>query len=101
MKKVVVLGKSEFTLGFELAGVDSSFALSESHPENTIAELMSNKEIGLIILNKDTLDSLDDDLKERISQSIEPVFLVLSEQDTNEELSMLIKKSIGVDLWNK
>jgi vacuolar-type H+-ATPase subunit F/Vma7 len=101
MKKVVILGESEFTLGFELSGVDASFKLNEENPEGTIAELISNKDIGLIILEEKTIAGFSEILREKISQSIEPVFLVLSLQDTNEELKKLIKKSIGVDLWNK
>jgi vacuolar-type H+-ATPase subunit F/Vma7 len=101
MKKVIALGASEFTLGFELSGVDASFPLSETHPEHTIQELMDNPEIGLIIIKPNVLKTLDENMREKITQSIQPVFLVLSEQDTNEELRKLIKKSIGVDLWNK
>jgi V/A-type H+/Na+-transporting ATPase subunit F len=101
MKKVVVLGENEFTLGFELAGVDCSFKLNDTHPEETINELISNREIGLIVMEEKTMAGLNETMREKLSQSIEPVFLVLSVQDTNEELRRLIKKSIGVDLWNK
>jgi V/A-type H+/Na+-transporting ATPase subunit F len=101
MKKVVVLGENEFTLGFELTGVECSYKLDEDSPEQTVNELMADKEIGLIVMEEKTMERFSETMREKLSQSIEPVFLVLSVQDTNEELRKLIKKSIGVDLWNK
>jgi len=101
MKQVAVLGNEEFILGFGLAGVGKAFILSKEHPDATVKELMSNNEIGLIILQKDTLEHLTEETKEQLANSIEPVFLTITEDDSNEEMRKLIKKSIGVDLWNK
>ncbi|MFP4403490.1 MAG: V-type ATP synthase subunit F [Candidatus Woesearchaeota archaeon] len=101
MKKIAVLGDDKFSLGFELAGIKNSFKLSRDHPEETINELMSNDDIGLVIVEEKVLDGLNEQLREKMLQSIEPVFLMISQQDTNEELKKLIKKSIGVDLWDK
>lgn len=100
MKKVLALGNNEFTLGFQLSGV-STFRLNDADPDGTIAELIANKDIGLIIVGPETVDKLGAGTKEKIMQSIEPVFLVISQQDTNGELRKLVKKSIGVDVWNK
>ncbi len=101
MKQVAVLGSQEFVLGFQLAGVGKTFELSKEHPDSTVRELMSNEEIGLIVLQEESLDKLSEDMRETVSNSIEPVFLTITEDDTNEEMRKLIKKSIGVDLWNK
>ena len=101
MKQVAALGNEEFILGFRLAGVGKAFVISEEDPDGTVRELLSNHDIGLIILQEDTLEHLAEETKERISNSIEPVFLTLTEDDSNEEMRKLIKKSIGVDLWNK
>jgi vacuolar-type H+-ATPase subunit F/Vma7 len=100
MKSVAVVGDEEFTLGFQLAGVTRAFILKE-HPDGTVRELMSNKEIGLIIIQESQLGKLSEELREQAVDSIEPVFLTITEEDTNEEMRKLIKKSIGVDLWNK
>jgi vacuolar-type H+-ATPase subunit F/Vma7 len=100
MKSVAVVGDEEFTLGFQLAGVTRAFILKEQ-PDGTVRELMSNKEIGLIIIQESQLAKLSEELREQAVDSIEPVFLTITEEDTNEEMRKLIKKSIGVDLWNK
>jgi len=101
MKQVAVLGTQEFILGFQLAGVGKAFILPKGNYENTIRELMANREIGLIILQEDTVLKLNPDFRELVTESIEPVILTITEEDTNEELRRLIKKSIGVDLWDK
>ncbi len=101
MKQVAVLGSSEFALGFQLAGVGKAFALSEENPEATVRELMNNPEIGLIILQEETIKRLTPEFRDIVNDSIEPVFLTITEEDTNVELRKLIKKSIGVDLWDK
>ena len=101
MKQVAVLGDQEFTLGFELAGVGKTFVLNKDHPDLTIKELISNKEIGLIILQEKSMESFSEETKELVTDSIEPVFLTITENDSNIEMRKLIKKSIGVDLWDK
>lgn len=100
MKQVAVLGSNEFILGFRLAGIGRAFELGEQ-PDMTIRELMSNDEIGLIILQEESLSRLSEETREKVSSSISPVFLTITEEDTNEEMRKLIKKSIGVDLWDK
>ncbi len=101
MKQVAVLGDNEFMLGFQLAGVGKAFRLSNDDPEATVRELMNNPEIGLIILQEETMNRLGEEFREVVNDSIEPVFLTITEEDTNIELRKLIKKSIGVDLWDK
>lgn len=101
MKQVAVLGDHEFNLGFQLAGVGKTFKLNKDHPDLTIKELISNTEIGLIILQEKSMESFSEETKELVTDSIEPVFLTITENDSNEEMRKLIKKSIGVDLWDK
>jgi len=100
MKQVAVLGSQQFILGFQLAGL-AAFELPREKPEATIRELMGNQDIGLIIIQEESLASLHEDFNDMVTNSIEPVVLTITEKDTNEEMRKLIKKSIGVDLWNK
>ena len=101
MKQVAVLGEHEFVLGFQLAGIGKTFELNKDHPDSTIRELMSNEKIGLIILQEESLQKLKEETREAVTDSIEPVFLTITEDDSNTEMRKLIKKSIGVDLWDK
>lgn len=101
MKDIAIVGGERFTLGFQVAGLTKAFTLSKDYPDQTIKELMDNPEIGLILMSENSYEKLSAEMKEEITNSVQPVFLVISENDSNEELSKLIKKSIGVDLWNQ
>ena len=101
MKEIAILGGTEFSLGFQIAGINNLFTIDEENPDQSIKKIMEKPEIGLVIMEEKTLDLLSEEMRDSLGQSIEPVFLTISEQDSNEEMKRLIKKSIGVDLWDK
>ncbi len=101
MKKIAILGNSEFALGFTLTGINKQYDIDEENPDKIIVEIKENKDIGLVIMHPDTLAKFSEDVREKVSSSIEPVFLTISTKDSNEEMKRLIKKSIGIDLWDK
>ncbi len=101
MKDIIIVGEEKFVMGFQIAGLNKAFSLSEEHPDNTIKELISNPDVGLIIIDQESVDKLKPETRETVLNSVEPVFLVISEGDSQDELRHMIKKSIGVDLWNK
>ncbi len=101
MKDVVVVGGTEFSIGFQIAGISKAFSLSDEDPESTLRELISNPDIGLIIMQEDSMKDISEEFREQITQSVQPVFLVISEDQSNDEMKKLIKKSIGVDVWDK
>lgn len=88
-------------LGFQIGGINKAFVLNEMHPDSTMKELISNPEVGLIITNQESIDKLSSFTREEVMNSVDPVFLIISEGDSQDELRKMIKKSIGVDLWNK
>lgn len=100
-KKLAIMGTNRFMLGFRLVGITDCFLIDKNNPDETLNEVLNNKEIGLIIMEEKSLDLYDEIKKEKIGNSISPVFLTISEQNSNEEMRNLVKKSIGVDLWSK
>lgn len=96
--EVVVLGGSEFTLGFELAGA-RSVVTGDNKPEEEMKGLLADKNIGILILDQKTFNLLSVDTKEELVNSLQPVSVVLSEEGGEGELRNMIIKSIGVDLW--
>lgn len=101
MKDIVIVGEEKFVMGFRIAGLNKTFSLNEEHPDSTIKELTSNPDVGLIIIDQDSVDKLKPETRGTVTNSVEPVFLVISEDDSQDELRSMIKKSIGVDLWDK
>jgi vacuolar-type H+-ATPase subunit F/Vma7 len=96
--EIVALGESEFSLGFELAGV-RSVATSRSDAEAQVDALLRNEAVGILIISHGTFQWLSAETRERLLRAPRPVTVVLSEKDENQELRSMIIRSIGVDLW--
>ena len=92
MKEIVVVGEPEFTLGFRLAGIRKVLDAEK------IPQLLDDKSIGIVILNQQTMDNLDERIREEVVASISPVFVVVTETAEQGELRKMIIQSIGVDL---
>lgn len=97
MVNLVALGKSEFLLGFRLAGINT---IEAKNSEEDFTKLMQNIEIGIIITDEQTMAALPEAFREKIESAVKPVVVVLSTTEAGREtLRKKIKKSIGVDLW--
>jgi len=98
--EIAVVGGPEFILGFQLCGIHKCFEVNEN-PKQSIKQVFDDKEIGIIIIDQKTIDSLDEMTREDIEKSVNPVAIILSEQESQEALRKMIKKSIGIDLWKE
>ena len=92
MKSIAVMGESEFTLGFRLAGIRD--VITKDGIENVLA----SREIGIVIIDQTTFDSFDERVQEELTASLQPVFVVLAEEHNQDALRKMIVQSIGVDL---
>ena len=93
MNKIVAIGNEEFTLGFELIGIES-YELIE------LEKLISKgNEIGIIIINQSDFNTLSIKLKNDISKLLKPIVVILSADDIRgNTLKEKIIKALGVDL---
>jgi len=93
MEKIIVLGNEDFTLGFELIGI-------EAMTIDSIDEILANKfNVGIVIISKVDYDSLSSRLKNMISKSLKPIVIILSKEDLRaNSLRDKIIKAMGVDL---
>jgi|SRR3989338_7244762 len=98
MVDVVVLGNNEFVVGFQLAGIRETIEVS-SEPLKDIEGLRKRQDIGVVVIDEKIMESLEQHQRERIEDSVNPVFIPLSTKVEQDSLRRLIKKSIGVDLW--
>jgi len=98
MTKLAVIGGSEFVLGFQLAGIRKTIETRDD-AMNQIKTLTQDKEIGIVIIDQKTLDKVNENDREDIESSIDPVFIPISTELSQDSLKRLIKKSIGVDLY--
>ena len=97
--EIAVVGTPEFTLGFQLAGVTHLY-----HPEgdealaDTMRNLLTQKDIGIVVVDSANLTLLSDRLRSRIADSITPTVLGIGTEEDNT-LRESIKSALGVDLW--
>ena len=97
--EIAVVGTPEFTLGLQLAGVNRLY-----HPEddealaNTMRDLLTQKDVGIVVLDSANLTRLSDRLRSRIADSITPTVLGIGTEEDNT-LRESIKSALGVDLW--
>ena len=97
--EIAVVGTSEFTLGFQLAGISNIHNASADEEVSAILkELLNEKEVGIIVVDSEILSRMPERLRMRLSDSISPTVLGIgTEEDTS--LRENIRKAIGVDLW--
>jgi len=94
--EIAAAGNAEFTLGFKLSGVKKIYDLKKT----PVKELLADKDIGILILNRSDFVELPEHLQQQVQNSTRPVAVVVSKEGGAEEnMRKLIKKSIGVDLW--
>lgn len=100
MKKIAVVGMEAFNLGFRLAGIKIMVNIQDRKSVlDRIHALKQNRDIGVVIIDGNVMESLESSDRNEIEESIEPVFVSLSSKDSSDNIRELIIKSMGVDLW--
>jgi V/A-type H+-transporting ATPase subunit F len=96
---IAIVGISEFTLGFQLAGIDVLHnPEGEEAMISTFKSLLNNKSVGIVVVDSAILADLPERLRDQLSASVSPTVLGIgTEEDTT--LRDTIRKAIGVDLW--
>jgi V/A-type H+/Na+-transporting ATPase subunit F len=103
MAELAVVGNSEFVMGFELIGIKKIFeGESKEHLKVAFTDALKDSSVGIIVTNNISLDKLDSNFRRQVENSITPVTVVLStDTGAQENLRDMIKRAIGIDLWNK
>jgi V/A-type H+-transporting ATPase subunit F len=95
-KSIAVIGEREFTIGFELAGIQKTFG-KENYQEK-IQELIQSDELGIVVAEKSDVENLPGRIRKDVNESVDPVVVALSEKAEDSQLQDKIRKVIGVDL---
>ena len=97
--EIAIVGSPEFTLGFQLAGINTLYnPEGEEETSQVFRNLLNTKGVGIVVVDSAILSSLPERLLSRLSQSVTPTVLGIGiEEDTT--LRETIRKAIGVDLW--
>jgi len=96
------MGSEYFTLGFQAAGVRHAFVVTKETINRQFEEVMESKDIGILIMNNDDFQMLNERSKERALVQVRPTVVILSHDISAEEnLRIMIRRSLGIDLWEK
>ena len=97
--EIAVVGPLEFTLGFQLAGVENLYNPSDDEEmAETLRSLLNEKEVGVVVIDNIDLMRLPERLRQQLSDSVTPTVLGSGTQEDNT-LRESIKSALGVDLW--
>ncbi|PSG99928.1 MAG: V-type ATP synthase subunit F [Nanohaloarchaea archaeon SW_4_43_9] len=95
-KSIAVIGEREFTVGFELAGIQKTYR-KENYREK-IQELIQSDELGIVVAEKSDVEELPERIRNDVNESVDPVVVALSEKAEESRLQDKIRKVIGIDL---
>jgi len=99
MNQVAVVGDENFGLGFRLAGVKRTFAVTGDAYHDKMEQLLEqDTELKIVITNQEQFEQLPQALKFDLETCVNPIFVILSETTKDETMRDKVKQSIGVDL---
>ena len=97
--EIAVVGTTEFTLGFQLAGVTRLHHPADlEETAKVLRSLLDQIEVGIIVIDSADLTQMPERLRQQVSDSITPTVLGIG---TEEDITLResIKSALGVDLW--
>jgi V/A-type H+-transporting ATPase subunit F len=99
MMEIAVIGKSDFTMGFRLAGVRKAYDVADAKElEARVRDCLNDGEVGIVVLHADDVKKLPAALQKTVDESVEPTFIAIGGRE-EVGLREKIKRAIGVDLW--
>lgn len=98
--EIAVIGDEQFVLGFHIAGVRKSFVVGKDTVNKTFEQVMNSDDIGIAVMDKKIFAQLSERNRELALTKVRPTVVTLSHDiEAEENLRLMIKRSLGVDLW--
>jgi V/A-type H+-transporting ATPase subunit F len=99
MMDIAVIGRSDFTTGFRLAGVRKIYDVNSPRElEDKVRQCINDGSVGIVVLHAEDVGKLPQALQKPIDESVEPTFIAIGGREESG-LRDKIKRAIGVDLW--
>lgn len=96
--EIVVVGSSDFVLGFRLAGIRRAYE-ADKDLVTRVQSILEDRSVGILVMHQDDLEKLPSSLRNILDKSVEPTVITLGGAGESSSLREKIKQSIGVDLW--
>jgi vacuolar-type H+-ATPase subunit F/Vma7 len=98
MTGITVVGNHDFVLGFQLAGIHTTFV--EENIEPRVISILAEKETDILILHDEDYKKLSSQVRKRANESVKPIVIAVGNLE-EDDLRIRIKRVIGVDLYKK
>jgi len=101
-QEIAVIGSSEFTTGFRLAGVRKFWNVPEAEKDeqldDAVESMLEDEDVGIAVMHDDDMAYLSRGTREAAETSIEPTLVTLGGGAGSGGLRGQIKRAIGIDL---
>lgn len=99
-KEIGVMGSQDFVLGFNLAGVRRTYVTdAQSFPREMERLLAGPENLGILIVEGSSLETLNPHARRKATESLEPVVIAMGEGAGEADLREKVKRAIGIDLY--
>ncbi|UCE80557.1 MAG: V-type ATP synthase subunit F [Methanobacteriota archaeon] len=95
--EIAVVGSEEFVVGFRLAGIKKVYGVPPEKLQDTISELMEDKDIGILAVSTGDLEKLPQQLTDRMIRSVDPVVIPVGEDEG--DMRAKVRRAMGIDLY--
>jgi len=100
--KFVVVTDPETAPGFRLAGVEVLEAATLEEAKRIIPPLLFKDDTGIVAVNEDFMDSLDDKLMEKIEKTHRPIIIQIPSRtrqiDRTDYIERMLRRAIGYNI---
>jgi len=98
--ELAVIGKSDFVMGFRLAGIRNVYETADIiSTESAVKSVLQDKSVGIIVMHNDDIGNLPELLRKNLNESVQPTVVALGGSGAGSSLREKIKQAVGVDLW--
>ena len=95
--EIAAIGDPDFIVGFRLVGVKRVVETTPDTFENTVQEMLSSKDIGIMVVNMKDVDRLPGPLRKRLTDSTTPVVIPIGTDEG--DIRDKVRRAIGIDLY--
>jgi V/A-type H+-transporting ATPase subunit F len=98
--EVAVVGRSDFVIGFRLAGIRKTFvAESDEKLVEYITRMLDDQTVGILVLSNQDMTRIPRRLQVTLENSVKPTVIAIGREEGGMSMREKIKRSVGVDLW--
>ena len=101
-QEIAVVGSSDFTAGFRLAGVRRFENVPDDEKDyrldDAVETVLDDETVGIVVMHDDDVETLSRTVRQRVETSVEPVVVTLGGGTGSGNLREQIKRAIGIDL---